>query len=82
MQATSPAQHIAAAPGYPAKPIRFIVPQATGGSNDTMARFMGHHDLPAIAESGLPGYESSNYRAIATPAGTPPAMIKRLSSEK
>ena len=73
MQATSHAQHSAAAPGYPAKPIR---------CNDTMARFMGHHDLPAIAESGLPGYESSNYRATATPAGTPPAIIKRLSSEK
>ncbi len=38
-------------------------------------------DLPTISESGLPGYESANYWAIATPAGTPPAIINRLSKE-
>jgi tripartite-type tricarboxylate transporter receptor subunit TctC len=38
-------------------------------------------DLPTISESGLPGYEAANYWAIATPAGTPPAVINRLSTE-
>ena len=37
------AQRTTAEQAYPAKPIRFIVPQATGGSNDTFARLMGHH---------------------------------------
>ena len=49
--------------GYPSRPIRFIVPQATGGSNDMMARFMGHHlserlgkqDIVALGKA-KPGY--------------------------
>lgn len=50
---------------------------ATGGARRTPLL----PDLPTIAESGLPGYESSNYWAIATPAGTPPAIINRVSTE-
>jgi len=38
-------------------------------------------DLPTIAESGLPGYDASNYWAIATPAGTPPAIVNRVSND-
>ena len=34
------AQQPAAVQSYPTKPIRFIVPQATGGSNDTFARYL------------------------------------------
>jgi tripartite-type tricarboxylate transporter receptor subunit TctC len=37
------AQRTTVEPAFPAKPIRFIVPQATGGSNDTLGRLMGHH---------------------------------------
>jgi tripartite-type tricarboxylate transporter receptor subunit TctC len=37
------AQRTANVQDFPTKPIRFIVPQATGGSNDTLARLMSHH---------------------------------------
>ena len=38
-------------------------------------------DLPTIAESGVTGYEANNWWAIATPAGTPPVVISKLSAE-
>ena len=50
---------------------------ATGGAK----RSPLFPDLPTISESGLPGYEASNYWAIAAPAGTPPAIVKRLNDE-
>lgn len=36
-------------------------------------------DLPTIAESGYPNYESFSWSAIYAPAGTPDAVIARLS---
>lgn len=36
-------------------------------------------DLPTIAESGLPGYESSTWFAIVAPAGTPRDIVARLN---
>jgi tripartite-type tricarboxylate transporter receptor subunit TctC len=36
-------------------------------------------DLPTIAESGLPGYETYTWNALFAPAGTPPAVIARLN---
>ncbi len=38
-------------------------------------------DVPTIAESGLPGYELSEYQGIVAPAGTPRAVINRLQQE-
>jgi tripartite-type tricarboxylate transporter receptor subunit TctC len=38
-------------------------------------------DVPTIAESGLPGYESALWAAIVVPAGTPPAIVERLNRE-
>jgi len=38
-------------------------------------------DTPTIAESGLPGYEASNWWGIIAPAGTPSAVVKRLHTE-
>ena len=38
-------------------------------------------DVATIAESGLPGYDSSFWKAIVLPAATPAAMIARLNRE-
>jgi tripartite-type tricarboxylate transporter receptor subunit TctC len=38
-------------------------------------------DVPTIAESGLPGYDLQEYQGIMVPAGTPPAVVKRLNSD-
>ena len=38
-------------------------------------------EFPTIAESGVPGYESSSWQGIVVPAGTPPAIIARLHAE-
>ena len=37
-------------------------------------------DLPTIAESGVPGYESSSWYGILAPAGTPAEVVKRLNA--
>jgi len=36
-------------------------------------------DLPTIAESGLPGYETYTWNALFAPAGTPPDVIAKLN---
>ena len=38
-------------------------------------------DLPTVAESGLPGYEVVAWNGLLAPAGTPKAVIDRLSEE-
>jgi tripartite-type tricarboxylate transporter receptor subunit TctC len=38
-------------------------------------------DLPTVAESGVPGYESLSWSGIAVPAGTPRAVVDRLNSD-
>src|SRR5262245_15185481 len=38
-------------------------------------------DVPAIAEAGVPGYETVNWFGLVAPAGTPPAIIDRLHRE-
>jgi tripartite-type tricarboxylate transporter receptor subunit TctC len=38
-------------------------------------------DVPTIAESGLPGYESVLWQAIYAPAGTPEPIVTRLNAE-
>ena len=37
--------------------------------------------LPTVAEAGLPGYESASLLAVFAPAGTPDAIVRRLSQE-
>ena len=38
-------------------------------------------DLPTIAEAGLPGYEMINWLGLFAPAGTPRAVVEKLSGE-
>jgi tripartite-type tricarboxylate transporter receptor subunit TctC len=38
-------------------------------------------DLPTIAEAGVAGYEANNWWCMAAPAGTPPAIVSRISEE-
>ena len=38
-------------------------------------------NVPTIAESGVPGYDASNWWGILAPAKTPAAVVKRLQTE-
>jgi tripartite-type tricarboxylate transporter receptor subunit TctC len=38
-------------------------------------------NVPTVAESGLPGFEASNWFGLMAPAGTPPAVVSRLHAE-
>ena len=38
-------------------------------------------DLPTLDEEGIKGYEAQNWYAVAAPAGTPPAIVKKLHDE-
>ena len=38
-------------------------------------------DLPTVAESGVPGYEASQWYGLMAPAGTPDAIVARLNGE-
>jgi tripartite-type tricarboxylate transporter receptor subunit TctC len=38
-------------------------------------------DLPTVSESGLPGYESSQWYGVLAPAGTPPDVLNLLNSQ-
>ncbi len=38
-------------------------------------------EVPTVAESGYPGYESNSWQGIVTRSGTPQAIVARLNSE-
>jgi tripartite-type tricarboxylate transporter receptor subunit TctC len=38
-------------------------------------------DIPTFAEGGLPAYEANGWYSMHAPAGTPPAIIAKLSAE-
>ncbi|KJK26388.1 MFS transporter [Burkholderiaceae bacterium 16] len=38
-------------------------------------------DVPTLAEAGVPGFDINGWYAVLAPAGTPPAIIDRLSQE-
>jgi tripartite-type tricarboxylate transporter receptor subunit TctC len=41
-------------------------------------RFSGAPDIPTVAESGYPGFETGSWQGIVAPAGTPPEVVKKL----
>jgi tripartite-type tricarboxylate transporter receptor subunit TctC len=47
----------------------------------TAKRFPLLPDLPAIAESGYPGFEALAWNGVMVPAGTPRAVVARLNAE-
>lgn len=45
------------------------------------ARFEAAPDLPTVAESGVPGYEASQWYGVLVPRGTPDEVVTRLNRE-
>ncbi len=41
-------------------------------------RFAAAPDLPTVAESGVPGFETGSWQGIVAPGGTPPEVVKKL----
>lgn len=38
-------------------------------------------EIPTVAESGLPGYQTNTWNSLVVPRGTPPAIVGRLNRE-
>lgn len=53
--------------------------KALGLASEKRSSFMPQ--VPTIAESGVPGYDSGVWYAMLAPRGTPPAIISRLHEE-
>jgi tripartite-type tricarboxylate transporter receptor subunit TctC len=63
-----------------------VLPQVKAGRLNALAvtgvkRSTAAPEWPTVAESGLPGFESSTWFALLTPAGTPPEVIAKLNEE-
>jgi tripartite-type tricarboxylate transporter receptor subunit TctC len=67
-------------------PIPVVLPQVREGKLRALAvtslkRSSAVPELPAIAESGYPGFEATNWYGLVAPARTPAAIMARLHSE-
>jgi tripartite-type tricarboxylate transporter receptor subunit TctC len=67
-------------------PILTGLPQVTAGklkalAVTTAARSSSAPEVPTLAESGVPGYESTLWYGLFAPAGTPREVVGRLSGE-
>ena len=38
-------------------------------------------DVPTVAESGVPGFETGSWQGVLAPAGTPTAIVEKLNGE-
>lgn len=47
----------------------------------TAERTRADPDVPTVAESGVPGYEATNWHALIGPKGMPRAVVERLNTE-
>ncbi len=61
-----------------------LLPHARSGKLRALAvasesRASGAPDLPTVAESGLPGFTVTAWKALMVPTGTPAAIIERLN---
>ncbi len=62
------------------------LPQAKAGrlralAVTTSARVPAEPGLPTVAESGVPGYEVTNWHGLIGPKGLPPQVVERLNGE-
>ncbi len=67
-------------------PASAVLPHANSGKLMALAicstqRFDAVPDLPTVAESGVPGYEASQWYGIMAPTGTSQEIITRLNRE-
>ena len=46
----------------------------------TATRLPAAPQIPTIAESGIPGYEVTNWQALIAPKGLPPAIVERINT--
>jgi tripartite-type tricarboxylate transporter receptor subunit TctC len=53
--------------------------KAIGVGVGDSARLDFEKDIPTIAELGVPGFEANSWAGIVGPAGTPPAVVDKLS---
>jgi len=61
-------------------------PFVTGGKLKAIAvssarRVAAAPDLPTVAESGLPGFETGSWQGVLSPAGTPRQIVDQLNAE-
>ena len=62
------------------------LPQMQAGKLRALAvtartRLAAAPEVPTSAEAGLPGFDAGTWLAIVAPAGTPPAIVNRVSAE-
>ncbi len=67
-------------------PTSSVLPHIKSGSLVALASTGSHRtsaapDLPTVAESGLPGYETSVWFGLMAPKGTPKEIVDRLNRE-